>query len=628
MTTYLTRRALCLGVVSLAVALMLAPCVWSQSTMGAVSGTVRDQSGAVVPNVKVVLTNTATNVIENAKTNEAGFYIYPTVGNGPYRLSVESPGMQKFEGAFTVRVAERVVIDPVLTPGQVTTSVQVKDITPLVATDNATVANTMENERMNQLPINGRNIRNLLSTSPSIESYRVFGSTADGIEWILNGTVITDRRWCCGPATVPTLDSLQEFTVESNAVSAKNAHPLSLMMVTKNGTNGLHGTAFETLRNNAIGLARSRTDNYASPPPLNRNEFGVSAGGPVFIPKLYNGKNKTFWFFAYEGNKTYSATTASWDVPTAAMRNGDFSGLVDAQGRLSTIYDPWSTGANWSRQPYPGNIIPTTRESPLAKALFAITPMPTNNINPMIDYNWYGPNATHFSSYQLNARIDHQFTERDRINSVITEGNQSNLFPTSSGGAYQPMLNNVSGYELDLNRLLSMSLTWAHTFSPTFFSQTVLSGKRNILANGENLEGQQNFPNELGLPNPFNTPRWPQISGILGNYALQTNDTKKNHENYIILNEDLTKVYGRHEFQFGGSYRRDLMNIQPQQRWPAPQVSFADSATADYDPTSTASNPLALPFTGANIANMYLGLGSYSNTLGHQWYYLDRKSVV
>jgi hypothetical protein len=624
MTTLPGRSMWFVSVALLIAALLLAPCAWAQTTMGAISGTVRDQSGAVVPNVSVLLTNTATNVSETAKTNEAGFYIYPAVTSGAYRLTAESAGMQRFDGVFTVRLAERVVIDPVLQPGQVTTSVQVTDITPVISTDNATASNTLENERVNQLPINGRDVKNLLATIPGLESYRMFGSTGDAIEWVLNGSVITDRRWCCGPATKPALDSLQEFTVEANAVSAKVSKPTMMMMSTKNGTNQFHGTAFETARNNAIGLARSRTDNYTSPPPLNRHEFGVSAGGPVFIPKVYNGKNKTFWFFAYEGSKSAQSSTYSWNVPTAAMRSGDFSGLKDAQGRLSTVYNPWSTGANWSRQPFPGNTIPASLQSPLSKYLFSITPMPTNNVNPMVDYNWYGPEATHYSSYQVNTRIDHQFSDRDRLYGVVTEHNQSNLYPETAGGSAQTMLNNVAGYELDKNRLLSMAVNWAHTFSPTFFNELLLSGKRNILANGENLECEQDFPTLLGLPNPFGTCRWPQVNSILGNYAFITNDTKKNNENYIVLDENATKVHGRHELQFGGSFRRDLMNILPQQRWPAPQLSFGNTATQLYDPASTPTSPQAVPFTGANIANMYLGLATYGNTLGHKLYYLTQ----
>src|SRR5207247_2259900 len=135
--------------------------------------------------------------------------------------------------------------------------------------------------------------------------------------------------------------------------------------------NVLHGTAFETARNWGIGKSRQRQEYYSNPPKLIRNEFGVSGGGPVYIPKLYNGKNKTFWFFGYEALRNINPTTNQWPVPTEAMRNGDFSDLVDSTGRRYTIYDPYSTDTNtWVRAPFPNTRIPAERQSPLAKALF------------------------------------------------------------------------------------------------------------------------------------------------------------------------------------------------------------------------------------------------------------------
>src|SRR6476660_3331206 len=132
-------------------AFCMAPRGWPQTTMGGVSGTVRDQTGAVIPNVAIGLTNTATNAVVNTVTNEVGFYIFPSVAPGTYTLSAQSPGMQKFEGTFTVRVADRVVIDPSMTPGLAATAVEVKEITPLVSTDNATVSATLERERLSKL---------------------------------------------------------------------------------------------------------------------------------------------------------------------------------------------------------------------------------------------------------------------------------------------------------------------------------------------------------------------------------------------------------------------------------------------------------------------------------------------
>src|SRR5215467_3384462 len=361
-------------------ALAIAPHAWPQTTMGGVSGTVRDPTGAVIPNAAVGLTNTATNTVVNTVTNESGFYIFPSVAPGNYTLSAQSPGMQKFEGAFTVRVADRVVIDATLTPGLAATAVEVKEITPLVATDNATVSATLERERISQLPINGRSLGNLFSQLAGVEGTRFNGIFNDATEFVMDGASLATRRW--GGGDYPGLDSVQEFTIVSNAVSAKYSRPSEVVISMRSGTNALHGSAFLTNRNNAIGLARSRTDYYTKAPYLNRNEYGVNAGGPLIIPKVYNGKDKTFWWFGYEGRQSISNSTVSFNVPTQAMANGDFSQYRDSQGRVSTIYDPLSTQSaaqGYQRTPFIGNRIPATRETDLAKYLFSIVPRPTTS---------------------------------------------------------------------------------------------------------------------------------------------------------------------------------------------------------------------------------------------------------
>ena len=152
--------------------------------------------------------------------------------------------------------------------------------------------------------------------------------------------ILENREWSSIPARQPGLDTIQEFRSETTNSSAKMNRPASFILTTRSGTNDLHGSFFETARNSGLGVARARTDFYTKPPHLVRNEFGASGGGPVYLPKLYNGRNKTFFFFAYEGYRQMQASTRQIAVPTQAMRNGDFSGLRDSQGRLYTLYDP------------------------------------------------------------------------------------------------------------------------------------------------------------------------------------------------------------------------------------------------------------------------------------------------
>jgi len=424
---------------------------------------------------------------------------------------------------------------------------------------------------------------------------------------------------------------VQEFTIVSNAVSAKYSRPSEVVISMKSGTNGLHGSAFETNRNNAIGLARSRTDYYTKAPYLNRNEYGVNAGGPLIIPKVYNGKDKTFWWFGYEGRQSISNSTVSFNVPTQAMVDGDFSGYKDSQGRLQTIYDPLSTQSaaqGYQRTPFIGNRIPSTRETDLAKYLFSIVPRPTTSANPVVDVNWFGATRSNSPLWYTNGRLDHRFSEKDQVHASEQYQMNSTLYPTTAGGVGQPMLNGVAGLEFDSNQSMALAVTWVHTFSPTFFSELILAGKRNEWFGGE-VEGT-NWPDKFGLPNPFQSGRWPQILNLsMGNYGYITNDTKKNHENPFVLDINFTMIKGKHELLFGFHGRREYLNILAQQRYPSPQLSFSTGATALYDAVnSTPSSPATTPQTGINMANMYLGYSSYSAQLAHNWFYLTDMEIA
>ncbi len=318
------------------------PCL-PQASTGSVSGLVRDQTGAVIPNATVSLTNTATNVTQKTATNEAGLYRFPGVLPGQYRLTVEAPGMQKFEATLTVQVQQSDVVDVVLRVGTAVAQVVVEDVTPLVAVDSPTLGRVLERLRIEQLPINGRFVQTLLQTVPGMEGTRAWGLREGSHEMVLDGAPMSDRLWGGTIRRPPGLDTIQEFKVENNASSAKFTRPTTIVLSTRSGSNEFHGSLFETHRNNAIGKARRRQDFYRKPPQLIRNEFGASAGGPVRIPKVYDGRNRTFWFPSYEGYRNVNPSTWNGSVPTEAMRRGDFRGPVDAQGRLYRIYDPYST---------------------------------------------------------------------------------------------------------------------------------------------------------------------------------------------------------------------------------------------------------------------------------------------
>jgi hypothetical protein len=599
---------------------------WPQGSTATVSGTVRDQTGAVIPSVSVTLTNTATNVSSKTPTNEVGFYVFPGTLPGPYRLVAETAGMQKFEGTLTVQVQQSAVVDITMKVGQTATEVAVQDVTPIVQTDNPTLGHVLERTRIEQLPINGRDVTSLLQTVPGMEGTRAFGLRDGSHELVLDGAALSDRLYGGTVNRQPGLDTIQEFKVETNNSSAKFTRPTTMVMTTKSGTNSIHGSFFETNRNNAIGKARSRTENYTKAPYLNRNEFGASGGGPVYLPKVYNGKDRTFWFFAYEGLRNIAPSTQLWRVPNQAMRNGNFNDLIDTQGRRTTIYDPWSTGADWSRVPFANNQVPSARQSPLSKALFEITPMPTlPEINPALNDNWVGPVPGWRRSWTTTTRIDHRFSDKDQFYARYSQGDFTNFSQFYS----QPMLNNVAGTTRTLAPNKSLAMSWVRTFSPTFFNELLVSGARQAWWKGTG-DPTVKYADQLGLPNPLDVVGWPGLydGGLGGRYYFETDNTQAGKNAYFIIDNNATKIKGRHELQFGFHYRYDQLNLLPDQQQNQGNHSWASGATSAYDASTSRTNPQAIPFSGDNLANMYIGVMNYSNQFVRGYFYARAKETA
>jgi hypothetical protein len=606
---------------------LLAAPAWSQASTGSVRGTVRDQTGGVVPRVSVTLTRTATNVTSKTTTNEVGFYLFPGVAPGQYRLAVEAPGMQKYEGALTVQVQQDALVDPVLQVGQTATEVVVQDVTPLVTADNPSVGHVLERQRIEQLPINGRGgIGTLLNTVPGIEGsqIRAYGLRMGSHLLVFDGSQHNEKWEGWNQQRPPGLDAIEEFRVETNNSSAKYSSPVTIVMSSRSGTNQLHGAVFETNRNNAIGKARARQDYYTKAPYLNRNEFGASAGGPVFIPKVYDGRNRTFWFFAWEAARNIYPSTKGWRVPTPAMRNGDFSGLKDSQGRLYRLYDPNTTDATtWQRQPfsYGGqlNVIDPARQSPLAKYLYSITPLPTEpNVNPLVDNNWWGLSPAWYRGYTVSSRIDQRFTDQDQFYARYTHSMFDELYQSSS----QIMLNEVPGaiHRRAPNKAIATS--WVHTFSPTLFNSLMVGVSRDVQWRG-NGDGVTKWADQLGLPNPFSFPGWPQITGTgISGYSFNADATFSIPFTYGILEDNATKIKGRHEIQFGYHYRYDQLTTGGGTQYKQGLHDFSTQATALYDPTTPRNSPLATALTGSDAGNMFLGVMNYGAWFGRpRWYF-------
>ncbi|MGB7546295.1 MAG: carboxypeptidase-like regulatory domain-containing protein [Terracidiphilus sp.] len=314
---------------------------------GTILGTVTDSTGAIIPNVKVTVTNTATNVAFHTTTSSAGDYLAPALNPGTYSVSAESKGFQKsVTTGFILTVGQKARIDLALKPGAVTSTVEVTAQSVSLDTDSAALSQLVSQAQVEALPLNGRNFMQLLLIGAGAvtvggeqgtmrqgvgNAVSINGGRPEGNNYTLDGLVNTDAALVT-PAVILSQDAIQEFKVESGTYSAEYGFSASqINIVSKGGTNKLHGSVFESNRNNAYDAKPFPTASdfqagvATSLPVLRQNQFGFVAAGPVYIPKLYDGRDKTFWMANYEGWRINNGTNLYDSTPNPATLTGDFS---------------------------------------------------------------------------------------------------------------------------------------------------------------------------------------------------------------------------------------------------------------------------------------------------------------
>lgn len=609
---------------------LLSSLVMAQSGAGNIQGTVKDSTGAVLPGAAVHVMNKDTGRVIDTTANDVGFYSVPGLFPGNYTILFTVTGMLKYEANIVLQVAQTAVISPSMSAGSVTQQVTVTDDAIQLATyDSGTISSQLDNKRINQLPMNGRNILTLTGlTTPGLEAggTRANGNMAAAIEYVQDGAPLSDRNFG-GPATQPDPDSVQEVKIETTNSNAKYATPATAILTTRSGTNQFHGSLFETARNNAIGVAKARQDPYnLVAPHLVRNEFGASVGGPIFLPKIYNGRDKSFFFFAYERFSNRQFTNELVNVPTAAMRNGDFSGLINSNGVYQQLYDSSTTDpVTYQRQAFSNNQIPISRMSPLAKTLYAISPAPMNNQNPLASgaSNFTAPAVNNQTRPTITFRLDHDVNEANRLYLRYTSSNSSqttlrnypnNQAATIEGAGLPAGATNVSFTSFVI---YSASLGYTHIFSPTFFSETVIGNEWENGYYGAGGTPNANFEKMLGLPNNFGQPGFPQIGT---NLVMNYSGTQFNYGSSQVLtniDENLSKTINRHQLFFGGRYRHERIGALPDRTQDT--IAFNGMATGLIDPKSGAGYS-ALANTGNPNADLFLGgASSYSVVLNPQY---------
>jgi len=348
----------------------LATGLFAASTTSTILGTVTDPSGALVAHAAVTVRSETTNFSHEAVSSSEGDFVIPNLDPGLYTVNVQASGFRQFvRTGVALTVDQRLRVDASLTVGDVSEKVEVAGQVQLVNTDSSSIGQVIDREEVNRLPLNGRYFLQLALLVPGANTgypgNRQMGNELGGVSLAVNGARTSSNNYLIDGvdnnggfngyfSLSPSVDSIQEFKVQTNSYSAEfgRSAGAQINVVSRAGTNRYHGSAAEFLRNSELDAAAffSNAAGITTKPPFKRNQFAASLGGPVSIPGIYHGTNKTFFFFSYEGTRIRQAVTRTSTVPTAALRAGDFSGLA-------TVYDPLNL-IDGVRQPFAGNRIP------------------------------------------------------------------------------------------------------------------------------------------------------------------------------------------------------------------------------------------------------------------------------
>lgn len=536
---------LCKFFLVLLIPLVLTTAGYSQTIYATVSGTATDQSGAVVPNAKVTVIRLETNTTATTTSNDAGNYILPPLQEGTYNLRAEAPGFKDFvvENIVLVNRDSR-RIDIAFQLGAAATTVEVTGGATLIEVESAKVSETLNQAALNKLPLNARWMWAYFQLVPQMTSdsdgYRIGGGTGNDNAWTIDGTTMNDGQgWQIGPQ-LNYMGSISEVKVDVTNNAAEYGAIGQVSIVTASGSNGFHGNAFDTYMNSALAARNSFAPSVGD---SQWHIWGFGVGGPVYMPKIYNGKNKTFFYTAFERSAgSDSVSTLNAQVPLPAWRNGDFSNLPAGQ----LIYDPTTN------KPFPNNQIPADRLNNVSKLIQdKFYPQPNlgdSNVLSGTNYQvqktmpWYSP-------WWFSAKIDHHFSDKDYT-----------FFRYSPTGVfYKNWVSNLPtfGNSVSSRNSATATASYTHVFSPTLFNEFRWGLSFNTSTNVGPVRGQEELQ-RLGLvglaPNLPDVPGMLQVSwsGIGLQSLTQTNGSNPGFRNH---NEDfqdhVSWSRGRHNIKLG-----------------------------------------------------------------------------
>ncbi len=556
-------------------ATLLAAASLRAQTQAEITGEVVDQSGSAVAGASVTVTNQETNVRRTVVSNSAGIYSLPALMPGVYAVKTEMKGFQSVvRSAIELQVQQTARIDFRLQIGQVTEVVEVSAAPVLLATENSTLGTVIDNKRIVELPLNGRNYLQLVALNPNVSfgfapliqsvsrqggdrpnwSISVAGQRSEFNYYTLDGVSNTDVNFNTY-IFAPSIDALQEFKVQTGVYPAEFGRETGQVNVsTKSGTNAFHGALFEFFRNAKLDarpysftVLRTQTD------PFVRNQYGFALGGPVLIPKLFNGKNRLFFMVNYEALRDRTAVRRTADVPTDAMRRGDFS------SNSPSIFDPLSrvrqADGTITAQVFPGAVIPTNRLNAKSQKLLEFLPA-ANVLGIGLASNYQSTASQKYDTDQFTTRID------------FAESASSNWFARYSRGEDNQL--NPATFPLQGTKVYSApkqaSITNARVFSPSLVNEfrfgytgfhneivAYLAGLRDVVSEIGGFVGvPPSAPSAWGVPSiGFN--------GFSG-FGDDANGPFVDNDHTFQWIDNVSIIRGVHSLRLGGEIRRDRFN--------------------------------------------------------------------
>ncbi len=625
--------------ISLSMLLGATAALLGQSSTGSITGLVSDATGAVVAGTKVTAKNVNTGEISESISSGTGNYVLVGLRVGSYEISANVAGFKGWSrGPIGLSSNDNVRVDIALTVGATSEQVKVTGEAPPIKTESTEVSTTMENKLVNDLPIavagiggGMRNAFQIMMMMPQVKSGNGEGAWDDlqvggGQQHDWNVSVdgmSVEMGWRNHVGYMnrltPNLDAVEEFRIDTAAFKAEDSRASggNISITTKSGTNELHGSLFNIYQSQHLNANTWQNNKFGRPKPIfHRNDFGATVGGPIFIPKVYNGRNKSYFFFSYEGYRfPQTQGVSELTIPTALMRNGDFTEWTNPSGAIVPIFDPITTrvqDGTTIRTAFPGNRIPPSRISPLSAAISSYFPNP-NAPGTQRNYRTLGSGPTKRIENAYTSKFDHNFGSKNRMAFTYTQNGvwYNNGYdndpknPDMYGGRLPyPLAGRI--YNMgDQYRGKVARLNDTHLFTPTVVNTLTLGFHR--LTHPEHditaVPFGQNWGDKLGgsiKNNPYYNGSFPSVRFNSDNYyGWESAKLWDEYHSVFGIDENLNWIRGSHSFKFGYSAQLMMLNTNNRNRQ-AGDVFFHRLETArPADNSGNSGNSFASFLLGA-----------------------------